>query len=257
MSIKKAIILAAGQGTRLRPFTDNIPKCMVKVNGKPMLEWQIEVLNICGVDEITVITGYKEDQITDPRVQKVFNPEFESTNMIYSLMCAENDFFGDVILAYGDIIYSKEVLQRLLSGKGDIVLASDEKWHSYWEKRFDDPLSDAETFITNPNRLVKSLGQKAESVDQVQGQFTGLMKFSARGCERLKEAYYECKNDLTCKNNSWDSGRDLRNAYMTDILNYLAIKSDVYYEPIFRGWFEVDDADDLEIANREFEEIIG
>jgi|SRR6056297_1788556 len=256
MRTTKAIILAAGQGTRLRPLTDDIPKCMVRVNEKPILEWQIEVLNACGVDEITVVTGYKEEEITDSRVKKVFNPQFESTNMVYSLMCAENDFSGDLILAYGDIIYSRQVLQSVLNNEGDIMVVSDEQWQSYWEERFDNPLSDAETFITGPNRTVKSLGQKAESTDQIQGQFTGLMKFSASGSEELKRVYHKCKKDKDCRKNSWGSGRALENTYMTDILNFLSQKSSVSYVPIRRGWFEIDDIDDLKIASQNIDEIL-
>lgn len=255
MSSTKAIILAAGQGTRLRPLTDKIPKCMVSVNGKPMLEWQIEVLNECGIDDIIVVTGYKEHKITDPRVKKVLNKDYQSTNMVYSLMCAEEDFKGEVLVAYGDIIYSKKVLENVLYSNEDILLASDELWQKYWEQRFEDPLSDAETFITEPGNTVKGLGQKPTSTEQVQGQFTGLMKFSPKGCEILKKAYYDCKNKTDCTANSWSSGRDLENAYMTDILNFLAQESMVSYVPIQRGWFEVDDPEDLKILNDEFEEI--
>lgn len=249
MSSTKAIILAAGQGTRLRPLTDKIPKCMVSVNGKPMLEWQIEVLNECGIDDIIVVTGYRDDKITDPRVKKVFNKNYETTNMVYSLMCAEEYFSGNVVVAYGDIIYSENVLRKVSESKEDIVLASDELWEQYWNQRCEDPLSDAETFETGPNNQVKSLGQKAESTKEIEGQFTGLMKFSGKGCEIMKKAYYNCKEDSACKADSWNSGRELKNAYMTDLLNILSQTSKVSYVSIQRGWFEVDNIKDLKIAS--------
>ncbi|REL38632.1 phosphocholine cytidylyltransferase family protein [Rhodohalobacter sp. SW132] len=249
MSSAKAIILAAGQGTRLRPLTDDVPKCMVKVNGKPMLEWQIETLNSYGIVDITVVAGYKEEKIQDPRIKKVINIDFDSTNMVYSLMCAEKEFNREVIVAYGDIIYSKKVLKKVLDSKEDIVLASDELWEQYWNKRCGDPLSDAETFVTGPNNQVKSLGQKANSTKEIDGQFTGLMKFSAKGCDIMKKAYYSCKDDSACIADTWNSGRELKNTYMTDLLNFLSQTSKVTYVSIQRGWFEVDNIKDLKIAS--------
>lgn len=250
MSNYTAIILAAGQGTRLRPITDDIPKCMVEIAGKPILNHQLDILTEAGIENIVVVTGYLEEEIQDPRITKVHNPEYASTNMIYSLFCAEEDLEGDVIVAYGDIIYSKEVLNNVMDPEGDIVTASDEEWLPYWEERCDDPLTDAETFKKGKKQKVVSLGQEAESIDEIEGQFTGLIKLSSRGCSIFKETYHDCKKNDDCHKNAWESNRDLRNAYMTDILNYLADKGEVHYTSIQRGWFEVDNPRDLEIANK-------
>ena len=96
----KAIILAAGQGTRLRPLTDDIPKCMVEVNGKPILNRQLDTLQSAGIENIIVVTGYEENKINDPRITKVFNEEYASTNMLYSLLCAEDYMEGNVIVTF-------------------------------------------------------------------------------------------------------------------------------------------------------------
>lgn len=244
-----AIILAAGKGTRLRPLTNNIPKCMVSIDGKPILERQIEVLDKCGIQNIIVVTGYLEEKITDPRLTRVHNSEFGTTNMVFSLMCARKYLENNVIVSYGDIVYSRGVLQKIMESDKDLVIASDEVWLNYWEQRFDNPLSDAETFQKGPNKTVLSLGQTPQSPAEIEGQFTGLMKFSDSGCKTLKQAYDSCK-DGPCSENAWNSGRTLRNAYMTDILNYFANKNQLHYVPIQRGWFEVDDRSDLEIANK-------
>jgi choline kinase len=244
-----AIILAAGKGTRLRPLTNERPKCMVAIAGKTILERQVEVLNQLGIKKIIVVTGYLEEKISDLRIKKVHNPEFDTTNMVYSLMCARDYLEGDVIVSYGDIVYSNNVLQKLMNDDSDMVITSDEEWLPYWQKRFDDPLSDAETFQKGPGQSVISLGQKPSSKDEVEGQFTGLMKFSAKGCQSIKKVYDDCLKS-ECSENAWGSGRSLRNAYMTDILNHLAQIQQLHYVPIQRGWFEVDDSSDLEIANR-------
>jgi len=218
---------------------------MVPVDGKPLLERQLELLTQLGIGKIIVVTGYLEEKISDSRITKVHNAKYDTTNMVYSLMCAEEYLGGDVIVAYGDIVYSEQVLQKLLQSKQEMVIASDEKWLSYWQKRCEDPLSDAETFKKGPGNHVKSLGQVPSSTEDIEGQFIGLMKFSEHGCRRLKEEYNAAK-----KSNAWESGRTLQNAYMTDILNYFAVNGELQYVSIQRGWFEVDTPSDLEIASR-------
>ena len=246
-----AIILAAGQGTRLRPLTDEIPKCMVEINNKPMLNWQLDTLQAAGIQNIVVVTGYKENKINDSRITKVFNVEYASTNMIYSLFCAEEYMKGNLIITYGDIIYSEEILIKLIEDERDIVIASDEEWQEYWESRCEDPLSDAETFRKGKNGKVQSLGAKANSINEIQGQFIGMIKLSTKGTSRIKEVYQDCKNNKKCQSKAWGSDRDLKNAYMTDLMNYFAKNEELYYNPINRGWFEVDDLQDLKLAEKE------
>lgn len=247
----KAIILAAGQGTRLRPYTDTVPKCMVEAAGRPLLLWHLDTLEGCGIKDITLVAGYREDKITDPRVVKIVNERYATTNMIESLFTAEQKLFGDVIIAYGDIVYSKDVLTQLMNDDRDVVVACDDEWEAYWSERFDDPLSDAETFVKGLHGTVESLGKKTKDKSQVQGQYIGLIKLSPQGCERLKRLYHDASNDLEQKKNAWGSGRPLEMAYMTDLLNYLASKGELYYTSIKRGWVEVDDHADLEIAKNQ------
>jgi len=255
-----AIILAAGKGTRLRPLTNDKPKCMVPIDGKPILERQIEVLNKSGIEDIVVVTCYLNEKISDSRIAKVHNREYDTTNMVYSLMCAREYLRGKVIVSYGDIVYSQNVLQQLMKDDQEMVVASDEKWLPYWKKRFDDPLSDAETFKKGGGGSVLSLGQFPASTNDIEGQFIGLMKFSKDGCKKMKQAYDRCKSSGAVEN-AWGSGRELTNTYMTDILNHFARRNLLHYIPIERGWFEVDNATDLRIANKEidneFTEIIN
>src|SRR2546429_5169036 len=81
----KAIILAAGQGTRLLPLTEHRPKCMVEIAGKPLLYWQLEVLRNCGVTNIGLVTGYKAQSIDALGVHVFRNADYMSTNMVASL----------------------------------------------------------------------------------------------------------------------------------------------------------------------------
>lgn len=251
-----AIILAAGQGTRLRPYTDHIPKCMVTVYGKPMIQWQMEVLKSAGVDQIIAVTGYREDKIPSKGITKVFNPVFADTNMVYSLFCAEDHIKGDILICYGDIVYSQGNVEKLINNQNDIVIAADEDWKQYWSERFDDPLSDAETFIKSPGQKVKSLGKKAESADQIESQYIGLTRLSSKGCSMIRELYHQELDDPEHRKNAWNSGRSIENAYMTDLLNYIAGSGNLHYQPIYGGWFEVDDPVDLKIAEQKIGNMI-
>lgn len=247
-----AIILAAGQGTRLRPITDSRPKCMVEVCGKPILKWQIEMLRAAGVTDITVVTGYKQEAIPDEGIRKVYNPEFATTNMIESLFCAEEQLRGEVIISYGDIITTEKVIREVIGHPGEIVVASDEQWYAYWSERFEDPLSDAESFVKKANGKVESLGQKTGELSLIQSQYIGLIKLNEDGCSKLKEVYGSARNDQDSETNAWGSGRPLRQAFMTDLLNHIAREGELFYQPVNRGWVEIDDPHDLKVA----EEII-
>ena len=246
----RAIILAAGKGSRLYPLTKNIPKCLVKVKDISILEIQVTTLLKSGVKEIIVVTGHNNDKIKNPRIIKIFNKDFNSTNMVFSLMCAKDFLEDDVIISYGDIIYKQEILNKLLDHKEDIVVASDKSWLNYWSKRFDDPLSDAESFKIRDNKIIESLGQKASSTGEIQGQYIGLIKLSKNGCKILKQTYQNANKKST---NIWGSGRNLENAYMTDILNYLSTIYRIHYVEIDRGWYEIDSVSDWEIANDEID----
>jgi choline kinase len=255
MSNYIAIILAAGQGTRLRPLTENIPKCMVEVSGKSLFEWQVETMKKCGINKIVAVTGYKQEAIPHYGIIKAFNENYASTNMVVSLFCAEEHLKGNVIISYGDIIYSESVLRGLMDTKQDIVIASDEDWLPYWESRCENPLMDAESFKKGTGYKIQSLGKKTQSLDEIEGQYIGLIKLSQEGCRILKDEYHSCRGNEQCCINAWYSGRNLNNVFMTDFLNYIASKDLLYYHPIKRGWFEVDNLIDLKVASNNISEI--
>ena len=132
----KIIILAAGQGTRLRPLTDNQPKCMVEVKGKSLIERQLLTMYSCGIEEedITIVGGYKSEvlkkRLENTKIHFSINENFPSTNMVYSLMCAKDLMEGeeDIIISYGDILYSKEVFEKVLASEEDMSVIVDDGW---------------------------------------------------------------------------------------------------------------------------------
>ncbi len=129
-----AVILAAGRGMRLRPLTETIPKCLIKVGGIPILHRQLDALKACGITDVFLAVGYRADMVRPyvtqffPKlhVQFVENPKFAETNTLYSLALVA-DAIGKrkrVILLNGDVVFSGEILELLLSSDSDISLVA-------------------------------------------------------------------------------------------------------------------------------------
>jgi len=236
----KAIILAAGEGTRLRPYTMDKPKCLVEIDGETLLDRQIKILKIEGITQIILIGGYHSEMLDGKASEIRINPIYDKTNMVYSLFCAEGDFDDEAIVSYGDIVYSKSILNKVINSKSDIAVAIDKDWESYWRARNDNPLNDAETLkLTSDNRITE-IGQKPNCIDEVEGQYMGLMKFSKKGFNILRKIFYDFKNIGTINGKSFDK------AYMTDLLQAM-IKLDIRIDavPISGNWIEIDTVDDL------------
>ena len=98
----KALILAAGEGTRLRPYSLDRPKCLVEVDGVSLLDRQLSVLRSEGVADISLIGGYRSDMLKRPGLRLEMNPRYAETNMVWTLFSAEQALQGDLVLAYGD-----------------------------------------------------------------------------------------------------------------------------------------------------------
>ncbi len=251
MTDKYLVILAAGRGARLRPLTDSRPKCLVEVGGRPLLDWQLSVAHAEGIHNIAVVRGYMKDRISRPGLTYFENAEYETTNMVETLWCAESVFDGGVVVSYGDIIYEPSVLERLLASDHEINVVVDCGWRPYWEQRFDDVLDDAETLLADESGRITSIGQKPSSLRQVQGQYIGLMAFNAGGVEALRCAYRRAREEASEGHNPLRGQRPLRGLFMTDLLQGIIDSGfPVYQVPIHRGWLEIDSAKDLELAER-------
>lgn len=234
----KAVILAAGRGSRLNRLTEDKPKCLNLVCGRPILQWQIDALRSCGIDEIIAVSGYRAEMLERPGIKTVHNREWERTNMVQSLFAAKGEFNHDLIVSYGDIIYKKTILDKLLKQRNDIVVVYDAEWRKLWEARFEDPLNDAESFSIDKDGLISDIGRKAGNIDDIQGQYTGLMRFSPTALEWISRTALKQDKELLDKMD------------MTTLLGKL-IKDGhpVYGMPIKSGWCEIDTEKDLELAN--------
>ena len=237
----KVVVLAAGQGTRLRPHTDNIPKGMVEVCGKPILDYQMELFEKAGISDIIIVTGYKQEKINYSSAKKVINKEFMTTNMVSSLFCAKDLFNDDLIISYGDIIYSEDVLNKIIQAEGDFSVVVDKNWKKLWDLRMEDPLADAESMKIRDGRIVE-LGKKAADVADIEGQYIGLMKISKSFLPEMISFY----NSMD-RSEKYD-GKDFDNMFMTSLIQMIIDKyKNVIPVYIHGEWAEVDSVSDLEI----------
>lgn len=241
------LILAAGKGTRLRPYTNDRPKCMVPVAGVPILQRQLAVMKYCGItDGITIIGGYRSDYLKTQGANLVINPEYATTNMVRTLFCAEDQMIDgeDLLISYGDIVFEPYVLQSLLSCDEPVSLAADGEWRRLWQLRMDEPLEDAETFKIDSHGYVIELGKKPTSYDQVQAQYMGLIKVRGDRVKKLKEVFR-----LMDRSETYD-GKDFDNMYMTSFIQYLIDSGwPVKACLVSNGWLEIDTAEELQRYN--------
>ncbi len=175
----RALILAAGRGSRMRHLGDERPKCLVELAGAPLLERQVAALRGGGIETIGVVRGYRAEMLNFPGLTYFTNQRWANTNMVASLATAAEWLrSGPVIVSYADIFYRARLVRDLAGAPGSLVISYDRLWRNLWARRFADPLSDAETFRVDAAGKLLEIGGKPARVDDIQGQYMGLLKFT-------------------------------------------------------------------------------
>jgi choline kinase len=183
----KAIILAAGRGKRMADLTDDRPKCLVELNGRPLIEWQLDALRKCGIETIGIVTGYKREMLASYELFEFHNPRWSKTQMVSSLMCAHDWLERDVcIVTYSDIFYEHDAIQSLVTLTDQLAITYDPNWQELWSARFADPLVDAESFRLNKDGTLAEIGNKPSSIQDIQGQYMGILRISPLGWRSMR-----------------------------------------------------------------------
>lgn len=247
----RAIILAAGKGVRMKHLTDSLPKCLaIRLNGKTLLQTQLELLRKCGITDTVVVRGYQGEKIKFPKIRYVWNRDYERNNILGSLMSAADELEGDVVVFYSDIWYEESVLKKLLRASNstkDIVIGVDIDWKDYYEGRKEHPIEEAENVIFDSDNRVLKIGKIGASGVEVHGEFIGMMKLTARGCAILKKHYERAARLYQGK--PFQRAKEFRNAYLTDLLQDMAdLGVPVHCEIIGSKWKEIDTVEDLKNA---------
>jgi choline kinase len=183
----RAIILAAGRGSRMGSLGDERPKCLVELEGKPLIERQIAALRRGGVDRIGVVRGYRAELIDVPGVFYFTNERWAETNMVMSLAAAAAWLREEsAIVSYADIFYRSEFVRGLAAAPGQLVVSYDRAWRRLWTRRFADPLADAETFRIDAEGQLIEIGGKTTRIADIEGQYMGLLKFTPQAWRAIE-----------------------------------------------------------------------
>ena len=175
----RAVILAAGRGSRMGRHTEDRPKCLIELGGQPLIVRQIAALRRGGVDQIGVVRGYRAEMIDFPGLFYFANERWAETNMVMSLAAASPWLrSGPVIISYADIFYRRDLVCGLAGAPGQLVISYDRDWRRLWTRRFSDPLADAETFRIDAAGRLLEIGGKTTRIEDIQGQYMGLFKFT-------------------------------------------------------------------------------
>ncbi len=244
----KAIVLAAGQGTRLKKYTQDLPKGMLNFMGKTIIERQIDIYRSAGITDIIIVKGFAGDKINYDGVKYYINEEYATTNMVESLVKAKEEFDDDIIISYSDILFDKVMLEELMKNENDYVVAVDDNWKEYWLQRYGKIDFDTESLEIDENGNIISIGREGPKLEEIDSRYIGLLKFSSKGMKKILEILnrdYEEYLDKPWK----QSGKTIRNAYMTDLLYAISESGEKVKAHRFdNGWVEFDTNEDYEKA---------
>ena len=158
------------------------------------------------------------------------------TNMVGSLACADAWLSEDaVIVCYSDIIYKKAAIDSLINSREELAITYDPKWRELWERRFENPLDDAETFKLKAGSLVSEIGGKPTSLSEIEGQYMGLLRINPKAWSEIKRVRKKLDGDR------FDS------IHMTDMLQLVINEGviDIEALPYKQEWAEFDSPSDL------------
>jgi len=254
----KALIIAAGLGSRLKKHTENLPKCMLDFGGKTLLQRQLAAYNESDVKDISLIRGYKKEKIKYKGIKYFENTDYLNNNILNSIFYAEKVINGNIIISYSDILFDSSVVQRTLESNHDISVVVDIDWRGYYVGRKDHPISEAENVIFNSNNEVEKIGKINKGTQEVHGEFIGMIKLSDRGTKIFKEHFHRLKKIYW--NKPFQRAKIFQKAYLTDFIQELVdIGVKVHCVIIESGWKEIDTVEDYKKAlvgfNKKFTKI--
>ena len=243
----KALIIAAGLGSRLKKHTENLPKCMLDFGGKTLLQRQLEAYKNSGVENISLIRGYKKEKIKYKGIKYFENTDYRNNNILNSIFYAEKVINGNIIISYSDILFDSSVVQRTLESNHDISVVVDIDWRGYYVGRKDHPILEAENVIFNSNNEVEKIGKINKGNQEVHGEFIGMIKLSDHGTKIFKENFHRLKKIYW--NKPFQRAKIFQKAYLTDFIQELVdIGIKVHCVIIESGWKEIDTVEDYKKA---------
>jgi choline kinase len=247
----RPIVIGAGRGSRLGPETDEVPKALVPVMGRPMLDWILEALGSAGFarKDVLFICGYKADVLRAryPELSYVENRDWERNNILGSLLCARGALGAGFLSTYADIVYRGSTVQKLVASPHDKVLACDTDWRRRYVDRSQHPETDAEKMRAEGERIVE-LSRRIAS-ERASGEFIGVMKLSAEGAREMVAAFDEVRARQA--GGPWREGRTFERAYLIDLFQDMIERGSAFHRvDTHGGYMELDTLEDLACADK-------
>lgn len=235
----RVVLLAASRGAELKELTEDRPKVLIDINGKPLIEQSINNFYAHDIKDIAIVTGYKKEAFKFPNIKYVNNENFETTNELASLFLANKQIVDNTIISYGDILYRKYILSRLLEEKGDITIVVDATINNRTTDYKGDFVLCSRNHSTNfseaPAELQGIKFGTASENKEASGEWIGLVKTNKVGSDILSKALTELSTTA-----------DFNKLKLPDLMNHLLskkVKINVMY--IDGHWMDVDSYSDV------------
>jgi choline kinase len=239
--MRQAIILSAGQGSRLGALTHDRPKCLIEFAGRTLLDRQLDTLAACGIDQAVVVTGFRDDQIEaalerrrqageGPVVRTIFNPFYKVADNTGSLYMAREALAGDTLVWNGDTMVSPALMAKVVSNnRPGICVTIDRKADGY----------DADDMkVVEEGGRLRAIGKRLTDGEGVNAESIGLLAFRGGGAERFRAAIEEAMRS--------PEGTQI---WYLRVIHHLAQSSDVWTLDISgEEWGEVDFPEDVACA---------
>jgi len=247
----KVIIIAAGLGSRLGDLTKNLPKALIDVNGKSIIEYQIDLFHKFGINDIVIVTGHKKENFCFTDLKYIHNPNYVDVEQVGSLMLAKNEMLGDVIVSYGDIIFDEIVLKQLLQFDSELVLATEPNWEKSYQIRSDNPPMFSDFVAIKDKQIIKFFKNSKEFLGKYNiVEYIGLMKISETGSKILIQKFEDLEKNHVGK---FHYASSFKKAKIIDFLEELRQSHvEIKIQNISGNWCEIDTKQDLEIAKKMF-----
>jgi L-glutamine-phosphate cytidylyltransferase len=224
-----------------------------------MLRRALDAFRAEGVSDFVVVRGYKAEVLEarrdelGPGVRFVENLAYRENNILQSLFCARQELGGPFLFTYADIIFTDEVVARLMAAEGDICLVVDRRFADIYEGRTEHPLPEAEVCRVDASGYVAQVGKRALPPEEATGEFIGLAKLSAAGAARFTAAWEELEARYRGREDEpFQRAPAWRTAYLTDLLQHLIDRGERMTPVYIDGmWREIDTVQDLERAERQ------
>ncbi|MFO0603850.1 MAG: phosphocholine cytidylyltransferase family protein [Polyangiales bacterium] len=251
----RPIIIGAGRGSRLGPRTDEVPKTLVPVMGRPMLDWILDALAAGGFSrrDVVFICGYRAEVVRAryPEFTFVDNRDWAHNNILLSLLCAREHLGDGFLCTYADIVYRPAIVRALMASAHDATLGCDTDWRRRYRDRSQHPESDGEKLLAEGDRVTRL----SRTIDpaSASGEFVGVARFTADGARTFLDAFDAARAQYA--GGPFREGRSFEKAYLIDLFQWMIERGAAFHRAdTHGGYMEIDTLEDLAAAQRWWEE---